>query len=328
MKVIGSFLSLALLAASLLTQPSAARADGAHLTLVAYSTPAAAYAQLIPAFQKTAAGQGVTITPSYGASGDQSNAVAEGQPADVVNFSLAIDMLNLVHKNLVTSTWNKGTYGGMVSDSIVVFVVRKGNPKHFKTWADLIKKGVDVITPNPFTSGGARWNVMAAYGAQLEQHKTKKQAVAYLQQLFNHVSVQPTSARDALATFTTGKGDVMLSYENEAIVARQKGASVDYVIPPQSILIENPIAVTKNSKSPAQAKAFVNFLTSTAAQKIWGQNGYRPVRKDVLKTFHFKNPKTLFTIHYLGSWPNVQREFFDPNYGIMAGIERKKGIQP
>jgi sulfate transport system substrate-binding protein len=206
--------------------------------------------------------------------------------------------------------------------------VRKGNPKHIKTWADLLKKGVDVITPNPFTSGGARWNVMAAYGAQLKQHKTKKQAVAYLQQLFTHVSVQPTSARDALATFTTGKGDVVLDYENDAIAAQKKGAAIDYVIPPQSILIETPIAVTKNSKSPTQAKAFVNFLTTKPAQKIWGENGYRPVRADVLKTFHFKNPKTLFTIHYLGSWPNVQREFFDPNYGIMAGIERKKGVQP
>jgi sulfate transport system substrate-binding protein len=327
MKRCGSLLALALAGSAFLPQQPA-RAAGAHLVLVAYSTPAAAYAQLIPAFQKTAAGQGITITPSYGPSGDQSQAVANGQPADVVNFSLAPDVLTLVHRGLIASSWNKNAYAGMVTDSTVVFVVRKGNPKHIATWNDLIKKGVDVITPNPFTSGSARWNVMAAYGAQLKQKKTRKQAVAYLQKLFDNVSVQPTSASNAMTTFTTGKGDVLLSYEDDAITAIRKGLPIQYVTPPQSILIENPAAVVKSTRSPVQARAFLDFLTSKSAQKIWGQNGYRPVRKDVLTTFHFRNPKVLFTIHYLGAWPNVETQFFDPEYGIMASIERKKGITP
>jgi sulfate transport system substrate-binding protein len=303
-------------------------ASGATLTLVAYSTPAAAYAQIIPAFQKTQAGQGVTFQQSYGASGDQSLAVANGLHADIVAFALEPDINYLEKRHIVRSTWYKNPYHGFVTDSIVVFVVRKGNPKHIHTWADLIRPGVDVICPNPFTSGGARWDIMAAYGAQIKQRRTKRQAVAYLRRLYAHISVQDSSARNALNTFTSGKGDVLLDYENEAIGAQQKGLSLDYVIPPQTILIENPVTVTTETKYPVQANAFVSFLYSTTAQRLFGQNGYRPVRKDVLHQFRFKSPKTLFTIRDLGSWPKVQNEFFNPELGIVAGIERAKGVTP
>src|SRR5437588_2351372 len=222
-----------------------------HLALVAYSTPKEAYADIIPAFGRTAAGKRVTCSQSYGASGDQSRAVAAGLPADVVAFSLAPDVSKLVDKGLVAPTWDRDPYHGMVTDSVVVLAVRKGNPKHIGSWADLLRPGIQVITPNPFTSGGARWNVMAAYGAQIEQGRTPAQALAYLAQLFKHVPVQDKSARDSLQTFTGGKGDVLISYENEAITAQQKGQSLDYVIPDQTILIENPIAVVKDSKDPA-----------------------------------------------------------------------------
>jgi sulfate/thiosulfate-binding protein len=308
--------------------PGSANASDAALTLVAYSTPAAAYAQLIPAFQRTTAGQGVTFTQSYGASGDQSQAVANGLHADIVAFSLSPDISALVQKKMVSPNWYKNSYRGMVTDSVVVFAVRKGNPKHVRTWDDLVKSGVSIITPNPFTSGGARWNIMAAYGAQIYQHHSKSQAIAYLTKLFDHVAVQDKSARDALQTFAGGEGDVMLAYENEAIGARQKGISLDYVIPPQTILIENPIAVTKETKFPTQANAFLKYLHTMPAQRIFGQNGYRPVRADVLKEFHFPKPHTLFTIRNLGTWPVVQSEFFDPTQGIVTKIERKKGVAP
>lgn len=307
---------------------SRALASGVSLTLVAYSTPAAAYAQLIPAFQTTKAGKGVSITPSYGPSGAQSREVASGLHADIVAFSLEPDINALVKAGMVSPSWYKNKYHGFVTDSVVVFGVRKGNPKHIHTWSDLLKPGIDVITPNPFTSGGARWNVMAAYGAQIYQHKSKTQAIAYLAQLFDHVSVQDKSASDELQTFASGKGDVMLAYENEAIGAQQKGVSLDYVIPPQTILVENPIAVTKETRAPKQANAFVSFLYTAGAQRIFGHNGYRPVRADVLRQFHFQKPKTLFTIRNLGSWPKVQTQFFDPTNGIMANIERKKGVAP
>jgi sulfate/thiosulfate-binding protein len=305
--------------------PNVVARSSVTLDLVAYSTPQEAYGLLIPAFEKTKAGNGVTIQSSFGASGDQSRKVAQGLPADLVAFSLAPDVTRLVTAKLVKASWTANAYHGMVTDSVVVFGVRKGNPKHIKTWADLLKPGVDVITPNPFTSGGARWNVMAAYGAQRALGKSQSQAVTYLRSLFAHVSVQDSSARAELQTFLGGKGDVMLAYENEIIGAQQKGQKIDYVIPPQTILIENPVAVTATSKHPAEATAFLNFVWSPAAQRSFGQKGYRPVNKGVLRQFHFKTPAKLFTISSVGGWNKVQKQFFDPNSGIMVGIERSKG---
>ena len=235
------------------TSAAQARPSSTNLSLVAYSTPAGAFSKIIPAFQKTAAGKDVTFKQSYGASGPQAAAVHNGLPADVVNLSLAPDVTVLSQAGLVKTTWNKDQYGGMVTDSIVVFVVRPGNPKGIKTWADLIKPGIQVINPNPFTSGGARWNVMAAWGAQIKQKKTEKQANAYLGALYKNITVQDSSARASMNTFVGGKGDVLLAYENEAIQAQQAGAKIDFVRPSATILIENPIAVLKNSQNPTQA---------------------------------------------------------------------------
>src|SRR5438132_3113928 len=180
-------ISLALLMALAVPALAAGASKDTKLTLVAYSTPKDAYGQLISAFQKTPAGNGVSFSQSYGASGEQSRAVAAGLAADVVAFSLEPDVTSLVQKNLVAKNWNKDKYKGMVTRSVVVFVLRDGNPKHIRGWNDLIKPGVQVVTPNPFTSGGARWNVMAAYGAQLRSGRTPKQATTYLQKLFKHV---------------------------------------------------------------------------------------------------------------------------------------------
>jgi sulfate/thiosulfate transport system substrate-binding protein len=243
-----------LLAAGCGTSGGSGGGGSKRLSLVAYSTPREAYAALIPAFRKTTAGKGVSFSQSYGASGDQQRAVANGLAADVVEFSLAPDMNKLVDAGLVAQDWNSDSYKGMVTDSVVALVVRKGNPKGIHTWDDLVKPGVQVITPNPFSSGGARWNVMAAYGAQIKAGKTPDQAVAYLEQLFRNVPVQDKSAREALQTFVGGKGDVMIAYENEAIAAQQANQPIEYVIPDQTILIENPIAVTSKSKHPAEAR--------------------------------------------------------------------------
>ena len=298
--------------------------QGGKLTLVAYSTPQEAYEAIIPAFQKTAEGKGVEFEQSYGASGEQSRAVEAGLLADVVEFALDSDITRLVDAGLVDSDWNQNEYKGILTDSVVSFVVRKGNPDDIQTWDDLLKPGVEVVTPNPFTSGGARWNIMAAYGAQIKQGKSKEEAVAYLNELFQHVAVQDASARDALQTFTGGKGDVLLSYENEAITAQQKGENVDYVIPDQTILIENPVAVTTDG--PQSATDFVKFLYSDEAQKIFGEKGYRPVVKSVAEQFDYKTPSTLFTIQDFGGWDTVKDEFFDPENGIVAKIEVSLGV--
>src|SRR2546422_5578254 len=270
-------ISLALIIGLAVPALAAGAAEDTKLTLVAYSTPKDAYGQLIPAFQKTQAGSGVTFSQSYGASGEQSRAVAAGLDADVVAFSLEPDITSLVQKNLVAKNWNKDKYKGMVTHSVVVFIVRDGNPKKLKTWNDLLKPGVQVITPNPFTSGGARWNVMAAYGGALRSGKTPKQAVEYLGKLWKHVLAQPASAREGLTAFLAGRGDVFLAYENEAVFAQKKGQPVQFVIPKATILIENPIAVTANSGHKKEAKAFLSFLRTEPAQRIFAQNGYRPV---------------------------------------------------
>src|SRR6266550_4378143 len=297
---------------------AAGAARDTKLSLVAYSTPREAYGQLIPAFQKTAAGNGVSFSQSYGASGEQSRAVASGLDADLVAFSLAPDITSLVQKKLVAKNWANDKWHGMVTRSVVVFVVRDGNPKKLKTWNDLLKPGVQIVTPNPFTSGGARWNVMAAYGGALRAGKTPKQAEAYLAKLWKHVVAQPTSGREGLQTFLAGRGDVFLSYENEALFAQQKGQPVQFVIPKATILIENPIAVPSTSKHQAEAKAFLKFLRTTPAQKIFAQNGYRPVVSAAARGFNFPARPQLFTIKYVGGWAKVEKKFFDPRTGIMA----------
>jgi sulfate/thiosulfate-binding protein len=205
-----------------------------------------------------------------------------------------------------------------------VLVTRKGNPKHITKWEDLVKPGVQVITPNPFTSGGARWNVMAAYGSQIAQGKTDAQATAFLGLLFKNVAVQDKSARESLSTFTGGKGDVLIAYENEAIAAQQAGQKVDYTVPPQTILIENPVAVTKDASS--KAEDFVKFLYTPQAQGIFASKGYRPVVKGTPGADKFPQPKKLFEITKFGGWSEVADKFFDPDKGIVAGIEKGLGV--
>jgi sulfate transport system substrate-binding protein len=304
---------------------STAAGKDVKLTLVAYSTPREAYGKIIEAFQKTPAGQGVSFDQSYGASGEQSRAVEQGLPADIVAFSLAPDISRLVGKGLISRSWKNDKYHGMVTNSVVVFALRDGNPKKIRRWSDLIRPGIEVLNPNPFTSGGARWNVMAAYGAQIRLGKTHKQAVAYLENLYRHIPVQDKSARESLQTFLGGKGDALLAYENEAIFAQKKGQPVQFVIPKETILIENPVAVVKSSKHPTEARAFVRFLRTPTAQRIFAENGYRPVVKSVAKQFKFPSRPGLFKIDRFGGWAKVQKQFFDVNNGIMAQIQRKVG---
>src|SRR2546427_3204762 len=311
-------ISLALFMVLFLPALATGASKDTKLTLVAYSTPKEAYGQLISAFQKTGAGNGVSFSQSYGASGEQSRAVASGLDADIVAFSLEPDITSLVQKKLVSPNWNKNPFHGMVTRSVVVFIVRDGNPKHLRTWNDLLKPGVQVITPNPFTSGGARWNVMAAYGGALRSGKTPKQAVDYLGKLWKHVLAQPASAREGPTAFLAGRGDVFLAYENEAVFAQKKGQPVQFVIPKATILIENPIAVTATSKHKAEANAFLKFLRTEPAQRISAQNGYRPVLAGAMRGLSFPVRPQLFTIKYVGGWPKVEKKFFDPTTGVMA----------
>ena len=300
---------------------------GGPIDVVAYSTPESAYKDgLIPAFEKTSEGSGASFSSSFGPSGDQARAVESGQPASVLHLSLEPDMQTVVDAGEVASEWNQNEHDGFVEDSVVVFVVRKGNPLGIKTWDDVVKPGVEVLTPNPFSSGGARWNLMAAYGAQLEQGRSEAEAEDFLRQVLENTVVQAPSAADSMTTFTQGKGDVALAYENEAIAAQEAGEDVDYVVPDETILIQTPIAVTEDAST--QAQEFVDWQYTDEAQQIWADNGYRPVVESVLEKNRdkFPDPPGLFTIEKVGGWDEVMTKFFDETNGVVAQIEQDLGV--
>jgi sulfate/thiosulfate-binding protein len=307
-------------------ESTAAGGGGGKIALVAYSTPQQAYEDaVIPGFQKTPEGEGVEFSTSFGASGDQRRAVEGGLPADVVGFSLEPDMTKVVEAGLVPKDWSSDEYEGNVTDSVVVLSTRPGNPKNIKGWEDLIRDDVEVITPNPATSGGAKWNIMAAYGSQIEQGKSEQEALDFVKQVLENTSVQDDSARDSLQTFAGGKGDVLIGYENEALQAQDEEIELEYVIPDQTILIENPIAATTDGGETAQK--FVDYTRTDEAQQLFADRGYRPVVKSVLEANRdkFPEPKALFTIDEFGGWGEVEEKFFDEENGSIFDIQRELG---
>lgn len=295
--------------------------------IVGYSTPAPAYAALSKAFQQTSAGKGVSFSTSFDSSGSQSKAVESGVPADYVTFSIEPDMTRLVPQ-FVSPNWDSGPTKGIVTDSVVVLVVRKGNPKHITGWNDLVKPGVKIVTPDPASSGSAKWNLLAAYEQAIQNGGTPADAQNYLAKFFRNVVSKPSSGSDAMTTFVHGTGDVLLSYEDEAIRARAQGEPVDYVVPQQDLLIQNPAAVTKTA--PQAAKEFLRFVFSEQGQKIFAAQGFRPaVHGTPIPTVKgandpsnpFPTPAKLATISDLGGWASADTKFFDETNGIVTKIE-------
>ena len=320
--------ALAALVAAAVAAAAPTRQQDVTLNVAAYSIPTTVLPKLEAAYQATPQGRGVKFSNSFAASEVQSKAVAAGLPADVVHFSISTDVDRLIDAKLVDRNWaTKNPSGSVPSKSVVVFVLRNGNPKKIKTWDDLVKPGVDVVFPNPFSSGGARWDVMAAYGSQLREGKTPKQAQAYLKRLFQHNVSQDTSGRNALNTFLAGKGDVLLTYESDAKLAQAQGKPVFYLIPKATLQIETPVA-TVNTGNKAEAQKFVRWLFTPAAQTIWAQNGFRPSDTTVFRRFKkdFPPRPQLFKIGYVGGWNAVNTRFFDPTNGVVAKIEQSLGV--
>jgi sulfate/thiosulfate-binding protein len=292
----------------------------AKLDVVGYSTPESVYAETLePAFEKTSEGKGVSFSNSFGASGDQSRAVVAGQPASVVHFSQAGDMERLVEEGeLVSKDWEKQPYGGIATDSVVVMLVKKGNPLGLKSFNDLESNDeAEVVTPNPFSSGSARWNIMAIYGSALEEGASPAKALEAVKTVLEKTKAQPGSGRDAFAAFSQGEGNVLLTYENEAIKAEKEGEDVEYVIPPSTLQIETPIAVTEKAPEPA-AEDFLKFLWSDEGQELWAENGYRPVNPKLVDPVQVPTPQDLFKISKFGGWGKVNDEFFDEVEGSVA----------
>lgn len=299
---------------------------GVTLNLVAYSTPRPVLTKLIDEFRKTPAGADISIRASYGASSAQGQAVANGLPADGVILNTGNDINDLVDKGLISPKWDRQSHNGVVWNSVVVFGLRNGNPKKVKGWNDLTKPGVQVVTVNPFTGGIAKWNILAGYVAQRRLGKTDRQALDYLRTFYkNNVVSQDSSGSNATNTFLSGKGDVLLTFESEAI-----NGKIPYVIPRQTMLIDVYIAAIETSQNKAEWNAFSRFLKTYPAQKILAENGYRPVNKQALTESRRKFPvrpgETKITSKLLGGWRAVDKKWFDPNRSIMQGIEQSLGV--
>ncbi len=309
--------------------------DTTTLNLVGFAVPKAGNNAAQAAFAKTPEGEGVTWKESYGASGDQSRAVAGGLDADYVHFSITPDVTRLVDAGLVADTWDDGDNKGIVTDSVVVLVVREGNPKNIQGWDDLIKPGVGIVTPNPGSSGAARWNILAAWQHVIAAGGSQADAEAYLTKLFANVKALPGSGRDATTAFQGGTGDVLLSYENEAILARQEGEKIDYVVPDDTLLIENPAAVLEDADPEAQD--FLDFVLTPEGQQEYVSKGFRPLStvegvevgevegaNDPANPF--PTPEKLFTIDGdLGGWEEVNTKFFDEDNGIITKLLAESG---
>ena len=319
---------VAALVAVVAVAAASAQSTDTKLSVVVYSTPKTVFGKIIQAWQQTPDGQGVSFNQSYGASTDQARAVAAGLKADLVFLSTGDDVNLLVDKGLVNPKWNKQSYNGIAADTLVVFAVRPGNPKHIKSWSDLVRPGIQVVTPNPFSSGSAKWNILAAYGAQRRLGKSDKQAIAYVENLFGHVVSQDTSGRNATNTFLSGKGDVLLTYESEALNSRLNGQDIQYVIPRQSMLIELPIAAISSSDNLAKVNQFTRFVKTPVAQDLFAQYGFRPVDKKVLAKYAGKYPTRpgIFKIDdkIFGGWRAADKKWFDQG-ALMSQIEQKVG---
>ncbi|MDX1873743.1 sulfate ABC transporter substrate-binding protein [Mycolicibacterium sp. 120266] len=296
------------------------------LTLVAYAVPEPGWGKIIPAFAATPEGKGVAVTTSYGASGDQSRGVVDGKPADIVNFSVEPDVTRLVKADKVAKDWNADATKGVPFGSVVSLVVRKGNPKGIKDWDDLLKPGIEVVTPSPLSSGSAKWNLLAPYAAKSNGGKDSAAGLDFINKLVTeHVKTRPGSGREATDVFLQGTGDVLISYENEAINVERQGKDVEHINPPQTFKIENPVAVVSSTAHLQQATALKNFLYTAQGQKLWAEAGFRPVDPAVAADFakDFPTPEKLWTIADLGGWTDVDPALFDKDNGSITKIYKQ-----
>jgi sulfate transport system substrate-binding protein len=315
-----------------------AASDGNKVTLIlgAYTTPREAYGKaIIPAFQeywKKKTGQTVEFQESYQGSGAQSRAIVGGFEADIAALSLEGDIDKIAEAGLITHDWKARPNNGMVSTSIVVIAVREGNPKDIKDWADIAREGLNVLTPDPKTSGGAQWNINAIYGAALRGHagvakEDPAAAAEFLKSVFRNVSIMDKGARESITNYEKGVGDVAITYENEVLVGKQSGQTYDYVIPRSTILIENPAAIIDKNVDKhgvrEVAEAFIDFLSTEEAQRAYAKYGLRSLDQKVAQEMKSQYPpvEDLWRIDYLGGWNRVATELYGPQGVYTRAVE-------
>jgi sulfate transport system substrate-binding protein len=314
-------LVLAISVAAMGLAPSAAPAAPVQLLNVSYDPTRELYQDINGAFAKSWNGGQVTIKQSHGGSGKQARAVVDGLPADVVTLALAYDVDEIAQRGLIAKNWQaRLPFNSTPYYSTVVLLVRQGNPKHIKDWDDLIRPDVKVITPNPKTSGGARWNYLAAYGYALRKYGTPAKANGFMAKLFRNVPVLDSGARGSTTTFVErGQGDVLIAWENEALLSvRDLGkGKFQIVYPSVSILAEPPVAVVDKNVDKhgtrAAAEAYLKFLYSPTAQFVIANNYFRPRNKAVAAKYRGQFPNLpLFTVNKnFGGWARAQHTHFD-----------------
>lgn len=311
------------------------------LTLAAYTTPREAYSEIIPLFQahwKEKTGETVTFEESYQGSGAQSRAVVEGFEADIVALSLEADVIRIEDAGLITHDWRSKPFGGIVSTSVVAFAVREGNSKNIQDWADLAQPGLEILTPNPKTSGGAMWNVLALYGAAKRGHVEgiaagDEGAQDFLLSVLQNVTVMDKGARESITNFEKGIGDVAITYENEVLVGQKAGINYELVLPTSTIRIDNPVAVVDayvdKHGTREVAEAFVDFLFTKEAQEVFARHGLRSPDEEVAKTTAATYPpiEDLFTIDDFGGWKEATPAFFGEQGIFYKVFEQVQGIQ-
>ena len=293
-----------------------------RLLLVSYAVTKGAYDRILPRFVaqwKAKTGQELEIKTSYGGSGTQTRAVIDGLEADVVTLALGADVLKLQEAGLIQPGWDKELpNNSVVTNSAVAFLTRAGNPKAIKSWPDLVKPGVTVVTANPKTSGGARWNFLGLWGSVSEAGGDAKKAEAYVSSVYSNVQNLPRDAREASDAFLKrDQGDVLLNYENEAILATRTGdLKAPFVVPELNIRIEGPVAVVdsvvdrKGTRKAAEALAA--YLFTDEAQQVFAEEGFRPTSPSVWAKVKgkFAPVKQWFTVEDFGGWAKVNKEFF------------------
>ena len=303
--------------------PVAASKDNVELTLVSFAVTKAAHEAIIPKFVeqwKKDHNQTVVFKQSYGGSGSQTRAVIDGLEADVVHLALAGDTSKIEKAGLIQPGWEKKVpNNGIVSKSVAALVTRPGNPKNIKNWEDLAKDSVKLITANPKTSGGAKWNFLGLWNSVIKTGGDEAKATEFVTKVYKNVPILPKDSREATDTFAKqGQGDVLINYENEVILAQQKGEKVEYIVPDVNISIDNPVAVVdKNVDKHGTrkvAEGFVKYLYSPEAQQEFVKLGFRPVDKTLAQTKEvidkFPKVKTLGTVADFGGWGAIDKKFF------------------
>jgi len=299
-------------------------ADGsATVHVMAFTSAAAGWNASIPAFANTEDGSDINVRTTYATSAEVAKAVLDGEPADIVHVADQGSLERLVRQKKVDADWNAGPYQGTPFHSIATLVVREGNPRNIRGWADLLRPGIQVVAANPVLSGSGKWGLMAAYANASDGGANHDAGIDYLNKLiFEHVVEGPTTVAESIDLFLAGTGDVLLAPENTALDAERRSPGIETLVPERTLRIDTEVAALRTGEHPDEAARLVAYLYTPEAQRLWAEAGFRSVLPEVVAEFaaDFPQPQTLWTIDQIGGWATLDPLLFDPENGIVTKI--------